>query len=330
MTRLPTVQDVKDAARRLDGAVQSTPLLSAPALDAHAGGRILFKAECLQDTGSFKLRGATNRLALLSDTERAAGVVAWSSGNHAQGVAAAAKRYGVSAKIVMPADAPKAKLENTKALGAKVIPYDRTTEVREEIGRGIAQEEGRVIIPPYDDPHIITGQGTVGLELVAQAAAMDIRIDDVLAPASGGGLVAGIGLAVKDTFPAAQIYAVEPEGFDDHRRSLASGKKETNLRRDGSICDALLAPTPGNITWQINQRNLSGAYAVSDDDVLNAISVAHQELGLRLEPGGAAALAALLSGHHKTHGKTVVIILSGGNIDDALFSRALAHAQRVG
>lgn len=329
MTLLPTVLDIKDAAHRIAGAVKTTPLLSSSTLDALTGGRILLKAECLQDTGSFKLRGATNRIAHLSEVERAAGVVAWSSGNHAQGVAAAAKRFRTSAKIVMPSDAPRAKLDATRALDAEVILYDRVTENREEIGKRIAAEEGRVIVPPYDDPHIIAGQGTVGLELADQSIELGLALDDALTPASGGGLIAGVGLAIKDAFPKARIYVVEPEGFEDHGRSLASGRRVKNETVAGSICDALMAPTPGDITWQINQKNLSGAYAVNDDTVLDAMAFAHRELGLRLEPGGAAALAALLSGHHETKGRTVALILSGSNVDDALFNRALARQSRV-
>lgn len=329
MARLPTVQDVKDAAQRLAGAVTTTPLLTSPTLDAHTGGRILLKAECIQETGSFKLRGATNRIAQLSDAERAAGVVAWSSGNHGQGVAAAARRFGVSAKIVMPADAPQAKLDNTHALGADVIHYDRVTESREEIGKRIADDEGRVIVPPYDDPHVIAGQGTVGLELATQTIALGLTLDDVLAPASGGGLIAGIGLATKDAFPAIRIYVVEPEGFEDHGRSLAYGHRMKNETAEGSICDALMAPTPGDLTWQINHANLAGAYAVTDDNVLDAMAFAHQELGLRLEPGGAAALAVILCGYHNAKGRTIALVLSGGNVDATLFNRALARQSSV-
>lgn len=330
MTSPPTIQDIKDASQRLAGKVAKTPLLNAPVLDQHTGGNILLKAECLQETGSFKLRGATNRIAQLSDTQRAAGVVAWSSGNHAQGVAAAARRFGVSAKIVMPADAPKAKLENTKALGAQVVLYDRASESREDIGQRIADHEDRVIVPPYDDPHVIAGQGTVGLELVEQVTTLGVSLDDVLAPASGGGLIAGISLAVKDAPPAIDIFVVEPEGFDDHGRSLSSGVRETNWRSDGSICDALMAPTPGHLTWQINRRNLSGAYAVSDAEVLDAMAFAHRNMNLRLEPGGAAALAAILTGKHDAKERTVAVILSGGNVDDALFNRALSRQPTVG
>lgn len=330
MSALPTIQDIRDAAQRLAGIVKTTPLFSSSALDNRTGGRILLKAECLQDTGSFKLRGATNRIALLSETERANGVVAWSSGNHAQGVAAAAKRFGISAKIVMPSDAPKAKLASTKALGADVILYDRTAESREEIGRRIAKEEDRTIVPPYDDTHVIAGQGTVGLELVGQATELGLQVDDLLAPASGGGLIAGVGLAVKGAFPKAEVYVVEPVGFDDHGRSLASGHKEVNAGQGTSICDALMAPTPGDITWQINRSNLTGAYTVTDDEVLDAMAFAHHDLGLQLEPGGAAALAALLSGRHQAKGRTVVVILSGGNVDDSMFSRALARQSTVG
>ena len=325
MTVLPTTQDIRDAAARIAGAVKKTPLLSCPELDKLTGGQIVLKAECLQDTGSFKLRGATNKLTRLSASERTAGVVAWSTGNHAQGVAAAAKRLGVSAKIVMPADAPQTKIAGTKALGAEVVFYDRATEDREKIGRHIAKTEGRVIVPPYDDPDIISGHGTVGLELAVQAITLGLSLEDVLVPVSGGGLIAGVGLAVKDIFPGANIYANEPAGFDDHKRSLKTGNRDTNAQTTGSICDALLAATPGVLTWQMNRTRLAGGYAVTDEEALDAIAFAHTTLGLRVEPGGAVALAALLTGRHVAQGRTVAIILSGGNVDDETFNRALAR-----
>lgn len=323
MATLPTAQNIRFAADRIAGSVKKTPVLTCPELDARTGGRIFLKAECLQDTGSFKLRGATNKLMQLTPTERTAGVVAWSSGNHAQGVAAAAHRLGISAKIVMPKDAPAAKLAGTRAFGAEVVFYDRTDDDREEIGRRIAQDEGRIIVPPYDDADIICGQGTAGLELAEHVAGIGTTLDDVLVPVSGGGLLAGVSLAIKDIFPEARMFSVEPEGFDDHRRSCDTKKRETNNQLTGSICDALLAPTPGALTWQINETHLHGGYVVSDGDVLEAISFAHKTLGLKLEPGGAITLAALLNRTHDAEGRSVGLVLSGGNVDNQTFNRAL-------
>lgn len=325
MTNLPTADAIREAANRITGSVKKTPVLTSAELDARTGGKIFLKAECLQDTGSFKLRGATNKIMQLTDAERAAGVVAWSTGNHAQGVAAASHRLGISAKIVMPKDAPQAKLDGTKAYGAEIVLYDRATDDREEIGRRIAREENRIVVPPYDDPDIICGQGTAGLELAQYALEHGSSLDDVLVPASGGGLLAGTSLAVRDIFPGTLLFSVEPEGFDDHRRSLGQKNRGTNTQLTGSICDALLAPTPGALTWQINSAYLQGGYAVSDGDVLKAISLAHKNLGVRLEPSGAITLAAVLNGTHNAKGRTVGLILSGGNVDEQTFNRALSH-----
>ncbi|MBY0509501.1 MAG: threonine/serine dehydratase [Rhodospirillaceae bacterium] len=320
---LPTFADVEAAARRLHDNAVTTPLLRAPALDQHLGAAVLLKAEPLQRTGSFKFRGAFNRLAQLTPAERRAGVVAWSSGNHAQGVAAAAAILGVPATIVMPADAPAIKIDNTRRLGAAVVTYNRVTEDREAIGRRIAAERGAVIVPPYNDPHVIAGQGTVGLELMAQARAMDLAIDDVIVPASGGGLVAGVGLAVRHANPAARVYTAEPEGYDDHRRSLEAGSPQRNLSTAGALCDALLAPTPGALTWALNAQVLAGGYAVSDADVRRAMRFSFESLKLVVEPGGAAGLAAVLAGRHTCAGRTVAVVLSGGNVDSAVFSACL-------
>ncbi|MDE0800312.1 MAG: threonine/serine dehydratase [Rhodospirillaceae bacterium] len=325
MTNLPNANAIREAADRIAGWVKKTPVLSNLELDARTGGKIFLKAECLQETGSFKLRGATNKIMQLTDAERTAGVVAWSTGNHAQGVAAASHRLGISAKIVMPKDAPQAKLDGTKAYGAEVILYDRSTDNREEIGRRIAREENRTVIPPYDDPEIICGQGTAGLELAQHALEHGSYLDDVLVPASGGGLLAGTGIAVRDISPGTLLFSVEPEGFDDHRRSLSQKNRETNTQLTGSICDALLAPRPGALTWKINRASLQGGYAVSDDDVLKAISFAHKNLEVRLEPSGAITLAAVLNGTHNAKGRTVGLILSGGNVDEKMFNRALSH-----
>ncbi|NKB44759.1 MAG: pyridoxal-phosphate dependent enzyme [Alphaproteobacteria bacterium] len=325
MSRLPTFDDVHHAAARIAASVKKTPVLTSKDLNDRTGGRIFLKAECLQKTGSFKFRGATNKLLQLTESERAAGVVAWSTGNHAQGVAAAAKALGVSAKIVMPSDAPQTKLGGTRSHGAKVVFYDRATDDREEIGRRIAREEGRTVVPPYDDFDIICGQGTAGLELVDQVTELDATLDDVLVPASGGGLLAGVSLAVHGHFPEAQFFVVEPRSFDDHKRSLDSGHRESNALATGSICDALLAPTPGTLTWQVNCTRLTGGYAVTDEEVLDAIAFAYHTFDIRLEPGGAVALAALLNGCHDAAGRSVALILSGSNVDDDTFNRALAR-----
>ncbi len=324
MTLLPVADDVYAAADRLSDHVVRTPLLRCEALDQRTGGTVLLKAECLQRTGSFKIRGATNRLLQLSDDEKEKGVVAWSSGNHAQGVAAAAQLLSISAKIVMPTDAPKIKIEGTKAFGAEIVFYDRATEDREAIGRRIAKDEGRVLVPSYDDPFIICGQGTVGVELAQQTNELGLKLDDVLVPVSGGGLIAGVGLAVKYVFPDANIYTVEPEGFDDHRRSLDTGQRQTNTSQAGSLCDALLAPTPGELTWAINRNQLAGGYTVNETDVLAAMAFARKHINVKLEPGGAAALAAVLNGMHRTNKRCVAVVLSGGNVDEETFNRALS------
>ena len=253
---LPTFSDIEAAAARIASHAIVTPLLRSPDLDALTNGTVLLKAESLQRTGSFKFRGAFNRLLQLTPEQKAAGVVAFSSGNHAQGVAAAAKILGLKATIIMPADAPAIKLANTRGYGAEVITYDRMTEDREEIARRVAA--GRVIVPAYDDPYILTGQGTLGLEAMNQAKALGLTVDDVLAPVSGGGLIAGVGLAVHHANPAAKVYSVEPAGYDDHKRSVASGRRERNDSLATALCDSLLAVTPGEITWAINGAALAG------------------------------------------------------------------------
>ncbi len=322
----PTYEDVCAAAKRIKHVTHVTPLLSNPALDERAGAKILLKVEALQRTGSFKIRGAYNRLSQLSEQERKAGVVAWSSGNHAQGVASAAAILGISATIVMPADAPKIKTDNTRAFGAKIVPYDRETEDREKIAYRIADETGAIIVPSYDDPHIIAGQGTVGLELMSQAESLGTQVDEILAPVSGGGLIAGIGLAARAVNPNVKLYGVEPEGFDDHRRSLVSKQREHAPPHGDTLCDALLAPSPGKITWAINSEGLAGCYAVSDDDVRTAVNFAFKTLKLVVEPSGTAGLAAILSGQHQCAGQTIAVVLSGGNVDTATFTRCLSSA----
>jgi threonine dehydratase len=321
--RLPDASDVRAAAQLLSGKAVMTPLLSSPQIDAQTTARILIKAECLQRTGSFKFRGAYNALAQLEPERRRAGVVAYSSGNHAQGVAAAASLLGMPATIVMPADAPAIKLANTRFYGAEIVPYDRYSESREAIAARIASERGAELLPPYDDARVITGQGTIGLEVAAQAAQQGHTIDLLIAPCSGGGLVTGCALGLVAASVTASVYAAEPEGLDDLRRSLAAGERVANDPTARSICDALLAPTPGEITFALARQYLAGSIAVSDDDVRHAMAASFAAYKLVLEPGGAAALAAILSGKLDVVGKTVAVIASGGNVDAASFSAAL-------
>jgi len=322
-TRLADFEDVRAAAARLLGHARRTPLLAGTPLDERTGGRILLKLETLQHTGSFKFRGAYNRLAQLDAAQRRRGVVAFSSGNHAQGVACAARLLGVPATIVMPADAPRVKMQNTLALGAAVVTYDRLRESREQIAARLAAERGAVLVPSFDDPDIIAGQGTVGLEIAEQAAELGVALDDVIVCTSGGGLVAGTALAIRALSPATRVWTAEPEGHDDHRRSLAAGRRETNAPGTRSICDALLAPEPGVLTFAINHRLLAGGLAVSDAEVKDAVAYAARTLKLVVEPGGAVALASVLAGKVESSGRTIAVVLSGGNIDDDLLREVL-------
>lgn len=323
MRQIPTIDDVVDARARLAGQAVVTPLLESAALNARVKGRVLIKAENLQRTGSFKFRGAWNCISRLTAETARGGVVAYSSGNHAQGVAAAAALMKLPALIVMPVDTPEIKKANTRSYGAEVVTYDRVRENREEIAGRIAQERGAVIVPPFEHPQIIAGQGTSGLELVEQAAERGAKLDAVLAPVSGGGLIAGISLAVKARSPGTQIHSVEPEGFDDHARSLASGKRERNAKASGSICDALLSPEPGELTFAVNQSRLGAGLVVSEAEVRRAMVFAFHHLKLVIEPGGAVGLAAVLSGKSATEGRTIALIASGGNVDPALFAEIL-------
>ena len=320
LPKLPTAADVEDAARVLKGAAVRTPLLNNETLDARLGARIFLKPEVLQRTGSFKFRGAYNRISRIPESERKNGVVAFSSGNHAQGVACAAKLLGMPAVIVMPADAPQAKIARTKRHGAEVVLYDRVKEDRAAIGQKIARERGATLVPPFDDPFVIAGQGTAGLEICEDLAALNLAPDFVLMPASGGGLAAGIALAVKDRYPDARLLTVEPAGFDEHAHSFRSGKRESNAKATGSICDALLAPSPGELTFPITMRLIGEGIAATDDEVKEAMRFAFNELKLVVEPGGAVALAALLAGRLDVRGKTVAAVLSGGNVDGKLFA----------
>ncbi len=320
----PVFADLLSAADRLRGLAVETPLLRADALDTAVGGRVFVKAEALQRTGSFKFRGAYNRISRLDAAERRTGVVAFSSGNHAQGVAEAARRVGCPALIVMPSDAPAIKVDATRGYGAEVVFYDRFTESREAISAALAAERGAVLVPSFDDPFIIAGQGTVGLEAARQLAAAQAGADALICPTSGGGLLAGIVLAFEALSPATQMWAVEPAGFDDHARSLAAGTRTANPPGARSLCDALLAPAPGELTWTINGPRLAGGAAATDDQALAAMAFAFRHLKLVLEPGGALGLAAVLSGAVPVRGRTVLVIASGGNVDPALYARALA------
>jgi threonine dehydratase len=321
---LPTFADIEDAAAQIKGVAVETPLVRNDALDEAVGGRVFVKAEVLQRTGSFKFRGAYNRISRLNAEERKAGVVAYSSGNHAQGVATAANLVGAPAVIVMPADAPVLKIANTRALGAEVVLYDRARQSREDIAAGIqAERGGAILVPPFEDRFVIAGQGTAGREIAQQLEQFGAKADVLLCPTSGGGLTAGIALALETLSPATAVYGVEPAGFDDTARSLAAGHRVKNTAQSGSLCDALLTPEPGEMTFALNQPRLAGVLAVTDEEALAAVAFAFRHLKLVVEPGGAVALAALLSGKLKLEGRTAVVVASGGNIDPGVFARAL-------
>ncbi len=318
---VPTIDDIRAAAERISGLAVRTPLLESPHLNEMVGGRLLVKAEPLQRTGAFKFRGAYNTLVQIPENEHKSGVVAFSSGNHAQGVAHAAELLGMPAVIVMPEDAPPLKVENTRGYGAEVVLYDRYTENREEIGATIAEERGATLVKPYDDPRIIAGQGTAGLEITEQ---LDGDLDQVVCPVGGGGLASGVAIAIKSAYPNADVYAAEPDGYDSMGRSLKAGAITGNDPDAGAtICDALLPKSPGDFTFAIGQDFLAGGLAVTDDQVRSAMAQAFLRLKLVVEPGGAAGLAAALSGVIDCRGKTTVAICSGGNVDPALFADVL-------
>ena len=324
---LPTNADVRRAAERIAGHAVRTPLVSNPYLDEQVGGSVLLKCENLQRTGSFKFRGAYNALAALPRETRARGVVAMSSGNHAQGVAEAARLFGVRATIIMPADAPESKRLRTERSGGRIVTYDRASEDRDAVAARHVAEHGGTLVHPFNDANVIAGQGTIGLEIAGDCAAAGIEPDAVVMPASGGGLSAGIGLAVRDWSPETEIVLAEPDGFDDYRRSLAAGHVVANERQAGSVCDALLISEPGALSFAINRANAASGVAVSDGEALNAVAFAFRELKLVVEPGGAVALAAVLGGHVEARGRILVVVLSGGNIDLPVLAGALAGAE---
>jgi threonine dehydratase len=315
----PAFEDILAAAERIAPYVRRTPVLENEAFNDEIGAKVLVKAESLQRFGAFKARGAFSKLTALTPEVRARGVVAFSSGNHAQAVAGAARVFGAPAVIVMPSDAPRMKIDQTRAHGAEVVLYDRISEDREAIARMYEQDRGLTMVPPFDDAHIIAGQGTVGLELAADAATLDV----VLACASGGGLGAGVALSVRQKFPNAEIYVVEPVGHEDIARSLASGRVEKNSPGVRSICDALMAEKMGELPFAIAQDHWAGAFAVSDDNARAAMRAAFQRFKIVLEPGGAAALAALMVNAERFRGKTVGVIASGANVDAETFITAL-------
>ncbi len=325
----PTLGDIEAAAARIGATAIVTPLLESPLLNDRLGFRLFVKAEPLQRTGSFKFRGAMNRLAQLDADERRRGVVAFSSGNHAQGVALAARLLSIPAVIVMPSDAPAIKIANTRAYGAEVVLYQRRTEDREAIGARFARDRGMTVVPPYDDPRIIAGQGTVGLELCRQMDALGLKPGAVLATTSGGGLIAGIAVAVRDLAPTADVFTCEPADFDDMGRSLAAGARVANPPGGVSQCDALLAPTPGEITFRVARPRLTAGLAATDAEVDDAMRAAFEYFKLVVEPGGAVALACVLKGRLPRSYDNVVVVASGGNVDAPAFAAALARAQAL-
>jgi len=314
---------IRAAAKRIKGHARRTPILTSPFLDEIAKRRVFVKAECLQHTGSFKYRGARSAVSALTDNALKTGVIAFSSGNHAQGVALAAREHGAPAVIVMPANAPKVKIDNTRALGAEVVLYDRATEDRDEIGARLSQERGLTLIKPFDEPQVIAGQGTTGLEIAEDMNALGVTDADVMVCCGGGGLTSGIALALAADAPGLRVRPAEPEDFDDVTRSLVSGKIERNDKLDGSLCDAIITPQPGDITFPILKEHCGPGVVVTEEECLRAVALAFERLRIVVEPGGAAALAAALFHPDEFEGDAVVAVATGGNVDAAVFARAL-------
>ena len=324
VTDLPLAyDDIVAAAEVLRGVAVRTPLLENRALNERAGGRLVFKPEPLQITGSFKFRGAYNHISRLDAKTRKAGVIAYSSGNHAQGVAAAAQIFDLPATIVMPSDAPDIKIQNTRSYGADIEFYDRKIENRVKMAKRISDETGGLLIPPYNDPDIIAGQGTIALELIRQSEELNVKLDIVMGPSSGGGMMSGCSLVLKHYDPRVMLYCVEPENYDDIAQSLACGQRMKLKPKRHSICDALLLETPGDLTFQILKELNVGGLVVSDQATVHAMLVAFQAFKIVLEPSGAIALAAALEQKINLKGKTVAVICTGGNVDPNLFQKAL-------
>ena len=316
---------IRAAAKRLEGKTRVTPLLNSPFIDARAGRRVWIKPECLQHTGSFKYRGALSAISALPPEVRARGIIAYSSGNHAQGIARAAQEAGAPAVIVMPKDAPELKIKNTRLLGAETVLYDRAGEDRDAIGREIAEERGLTLIKPFDNEQVIAGQGTAGLEIAAQAQAAGVTKAEMLVCCGGGGFASGIALALEAEAPGMRVRPVEPIGFDDMKRSLEAGERLSNASTTGSICDAIISPTPGEITLPILRRLAGPGLLVSDDEALEAMAVAFTHLKVVAEPGGAVALAAALFRKDEVEGEDVIVTISGGNVDAPMFQTALTR-----
>ena len=319
------IEMIRAAAQRIQGHARYTPLLNSPFLDEIAGRRVWVKPECLQHTGSFKFRGGWSALSALDEPTRAKGVIAFSSGNHAQGVALAARSHGVPSVIIMPSDAPALKIANTKALGAEVVLYDRDGESRDAIGAAMSKERGLTLIKPYDEPKVIAGQGTVGLEIAAQAAEHGVTKAEVIVCCGGGGLTSGIALALEADAPDMLVRPVEPEGFDDVARSLKDGVIRSNAATSGNICDAVITLQPGDITFPIMKRLCGSGLTVSEDEAMQAMAQAFSRLKLVAEPGGAIALASALYLPDQIKGDDVIVVISGGNVDAALFQTALSR-----
>ncbi|MGI9402815.1 MAG: threonine ammonia-lyase [Rhizobiaceae bacterium] len=320
---VPSINEIRAAAARIAGKAIITPLLPNDILSEETGTNAFVKAECLQNTGSFKFRGGYNSVAALPEEKRKLGVVACSSGNHGQGVAEAARLLGCKATIVMPADAPALKAARVRRSGADIIPYDRATEDRDEIAREFSGKTGATLIHPYEHPDVVAGQGTCGLEMAQQFEEMEITPDRILVCCGGGGLTAGVALAIHNSFPEAKVCTVEPEGFDDYRRSLDAGKRLGNKSTTGSYCDALLSPEPGELSFTINKSHVAESLAVTDSQAFDAVRFAYEELKLVLEPSGAVSLAALIDNASVWKGETIACVLSGGNVDPDLYSQIL-------
>ena len=322
--QLPTPDDVAAAGRRLTGHVVHTPMLRNAMLDSLTGGTILIKPECLQRTGSFKFRGATNAMMMMDDAQRRAGVVAHSSGNHGQAIACAAAAAGSRATVYMPADAPLVKIESTRRWGAEIIPFDRATADRAGLAAGYAASTGATLVPPFDHAGVIAGQGTLALELAEDARIAGFTMDALLICTGGGGMIAGCALAMEAASPGTAVHAIEPEGSDDTIRSLAAGARQSNAPGGSTLCDALLSSMPGELTFAINRTRVAGGVAVTDSEVMAAIRFAFMHLKLVVEPGGAVCLAALLAGKFNAKHQVVGLVLSGGNVDAPVFAKALA------